>query len=315
MPVFNLFSKKDSSSSSSSVSIETRKLGYNGLPVSKRTIAIAIDTGATFGPDKIPLIYASPNAPAEAVATIIFETDRDCTTDSFDIKFKGIAKAKVNNNGKHDNQTGQTYKDIFHRREWEMPIPCVECQPRVIPRDVYTQKVRVVLNPTHPSSSHHRRNSVAYFHAQLSRYDANSLRPPSTVTNQAFKSTLPLTLSVLSSVLTLGQVLPLTIKAGPFAAGPSMTSLIEMRQITVTENGRVQPSGVEAVSVPLVSAWPGADEQWLCMVNVTLPGSPELMPTTEAKVMEVSHVVAVKVKVKARGEKDSSAEEIRMQCE
>ncbi|KAG0084540.1 hypothetical protein BGZ93_001192 [Podila epicladia] len=98
MPVFNLFSKKDSSSSSSSVSIETRKLGYNGLPVSKRTIAIAIDTGATFGPDKIPLIYASPNAPAEAVATIIFETDRDCTTDSFDIKFKGIAKAKVNNN-------------------------------------------------------------------------------------------------------------------------------------------------------------------------------------------------------------------------
>lgn len=98
MPVFNLFSKKDSSSSSSSVNVETRKLGYDGLPISKRTITIAIDSGATFGPDKIPLIHAAPNAPAEVVATITFETDRDCTADAFEIKFKGIARVKVNSN-------------------------------------------------------------------------------------------------------------------------------------------------------------------------------------------------------------------------
>ncbi|KAF9300144.1 hypothetical protein BGZ74_008244 [Mortierella antarctica] len=359
MPVFNLFSKKDSSSSSSSVNVETRKLGYDGLPISKRTIAIAIDSGATFGPNKIPLIHAAPNAPAEVVATITFETDRDCTADAFEIKFKGIARVKVNNlvttvatiEGKHDNQTGQTYEDIFHRRQWEMPLPRVEHHPRVIPRGVYTQKVRVVLDPIHPSSSRHRRDSVAYyFHAQLSRYDANvrqtlatveatqhiwvlnvhsipeSLRPPSTATEQAFKSMLTLMLSVPSSVLTLGQVLPLTIKAGPFTAGskydkraPVVVSasfkLVETRRITVTEYGRVEPSVVEVVSVPLVSAWPTEDEQWLRTVNVTLPGSPELTPTTETKVVEVSHVVAIKVKVKARGEKDKSAEEIRLQLD
>ncbi|KAF9316250.1 hypothetical protein BG003_002162 [Podila horticola] len=356
MPLFNLFSKKESSSSSSA-NVETRKLGYDGLPISKRAITIVIDSGATFGPDKIPLIYATANAPAEVVATITFETDRDCTADAFDITFKGISRVKVNNlvttvatiEGNYDNQTGQMYEDMFHRRQWEMPLPRVEDQPRVIPRGVYTQKVRLVLDPSHPSSSCHRRTSVSYyFHAQLSRYDTHvrktlatveatqhfwvlnahsipeSLRLPSTVTEQAFKSTLPLTLSVPSSALSLGQVLPLTIAVGPFASGSkydrrapvivsALFKLVETRQITVTEYGKVEPAVAEVVSVPLVSAWPSEDEQWSRTVNVTLPDSPELTPSTVTKVVAISHVVVVKVKVKAQGEKDWSAEEIRLQ--
>lgn len=89
---FKLFSKKESSSSSSPANVATRKLGSDGLPISKRTITIAVDTGATFGPDKIPLIYATPNAPAEVVATITFETDRDCTADALDVRFVGLSR-------------------------------------------------------------------------------------------------------------------------------------------------------------------------------------------------------------------------------
>jgi len=103
MPAFNLFSRKSSSSSysSSPTDTETRKLGWDNLPISRRTMTIAICKGATFGPDKIPLMYATLNAPAEAVATFTFETDRDCTADAFEIMFKGIARIKANSECLH----------------------------------------------------------------------------------------------------------------------------------------------------------------------------------------------------------------------
>jgi len=89
---FKLFSKKESSSSSSPANVATRNIGSDGLPISKRAITIAVDTGATFGPDKIPPIYATPNAPAEMAATITFETDRDCTADALDVRFVGLSR-------------------------------------------------------------------------------------------------------------------------------------------------------------------------------------------------------------------------------
>lgn len=108
MTGFKLFSKKVSSSSSSPANVETRKLGPDGLPISKRTITIAVDTGATFGPDKISLIYATPSAPAEVVATITFETDRDCTADTSDVRFMGISRG--------DRVNSKEALTSFHRR-------------------------------------------------------------------------------------------------------------------------------------------------------------------------------------------------------
>ncbi|KAF9204944.1 hypothetical protein BGZ59_000773 [Podila verticillata] len=377
-----LFSKKESSSSSSPANVETRKLGPDGLPISKRTITIAVDTGATFGPDKIPLIYATPGAPAEVVATITFETDRDCTADTLDVRFMGISRGdRVNTfmsatvatvQGKQDHLNGSMYDDVFQKRHWQLPLPRAGNQSRVVPKGVYTQKVRVVLDSTLPSSSHdparqssmksthphHHRGSIAYyFHAQLSKVDDNTkftlasaeviqpiwvlvvpaldpaALPPATVTEQGFGSALPVTLSIPSSVVALGQALPLTIEAGPFAAGsmnanktPVVVSasfkLVETRKAKLIEERQVEKVRLDAsrtteiVSVPLVSAWPKmAEQSWSRTVNVTLPTSPELTPTTETKVLQVSHVVVVSVRVRAEGEKDRSAEEIRLQLE
>lgn len=273
--------------------------------------------------------------------------------------------------GKSDSLNGGMYDDVFQKRHWELPLPRTDSQPRVIPKGVYTQKVRVVLDSTLPSSSHdstrqsstksshphHHRGSIAYyFHAQLSKVDDNTKRtlataeaiqpiwvlitpnldpaalPPATVTDQGFSSTLPITLSIPSSVVTLGQVLPLTIEVGAFAAEsmyahktPVVISasfkLVETRKAKLIEQRQVEKVRLNAsrtaeiVSVPLVSAWPQvAEESWSRTVNVTLPTSPELTPTTETKVLEVSHMMVVSVKVRAEGEKDRSAEEVKLQC-
>lgn len=263
------------------------------------------------------------------------------------------------------------YDDVFQKRHWQLSLPRSGNQSRVVPKGVYTQKVRVVLDSTLPSSSHdptrqtsiksahphHHRGSIAYyFHAQLSKVDDNTKRtlataeaiqpiwvlvaptldpaalPPATVTEQGFGSALPATLSVPSSVVALGQALPLTIEAGPFAAGsmyahktPVVVSasfkLVETRKAKLIEKRQVEKVQLDAsraaeiVSIPLVSAWPKmAEQSWSRTVNVTLPTSPELTPTTETKVLEVSHVVVVSVRVRAEGEKDRGAEEIRLQC-
>ncbi|KAG0338323.1 hypothetical protein BG000_004233 [Podila horticola] len=358
MAILSLFKKKSSpseASPSTQKKEKPRKIGDDGLPISKRTITFAIDTGATL-PDNTPVIYATPEAPTQITASITFECDLDCMGDTFDLTFKAAAGVKVNdmitndiadNQGNFDHRTGSIYEEVLQKKRWELPLPRLEGQPRVIPKGVYTNKVRVVLNPLLPSSSRHRHDWVEYqFCAQLTKVDRFSrsssytvqkiqqiwvlnsatfavpLYQPLTVSGQGFKSSLPVSLSLPSHIAILGQTLPLTINAVVSKhAGKELVvvsaafKLVETRQIKVKDSGDVSPIVEDIVSVPLVHTWPVSAERWSRTVNVVLPSSPELTPSTESKVLQISHVLSVKLKVKAQGEKDRNAEEIKLQTD
>ncbi|KAG0083384.1 hypothetical protein BGZ92_010819 [Podila epicladia] len=345
MAILSLFKKKPSSEASSAPTQKkekARKIGSDGLPISKRTIAFEIDTGATLL-DGTPVIYATPDAPTQVIASITFECDLDCMGDTFDVTFKAAAGVKVNdmitnyiadNQGNMDHRTGSIYEEVLQKKRWELPLPRLEGQPRVIPKGKYTNKVRVVLDPLLPSSSRHRHDWIEYqFCAHLTKVDpfsrsssftvqqtqriwvlnsaafAAPLYQPLRVSEQGFNSTLPVSLSLPSHIVVLGQTLPLTINMGSFAA------LVETRQIKVKDSGPVSPIVEDIVSVPLVHTWPVSADQWSRTVNVVLPSSPELTPSTEAKVLRISHVLSVKLKVKVQGEGDRSAEEIKLQSD
>ncbi|KAG0355813.1 hypothetical protein BG005_005255 [Podila minutissima] len=362
MAILSLFKKKSSSEASSAPiqkKEKPRKIGGDGLPISKRTISFEIDTGATL-PDNTPVIYATPDAPTQVIASITFECDLDCMGDTFDVTFKAAAGVKVNdlitndyadNQGNMDHRTGSIYEEVLQKRRWELPLPRLEGQPRVIPKGKYTNRVRIVLDPLLPSSSRHRHDWIEYqFCAQLTKVDPYSrsssftvqqiqriwvlnsvafaapLYQPLTVSGQGFKSTLPVSLSLPSHIVVLGQTLPLTINMEPFAAvskhaGKELIvmsaafKLVETRKIKVKDSGPVSPIVEDVVSVPLVHAWPVSAQRWSRTVNVVLPSSPELTPSTEATVLRISHVLSVKLKVKVQGEKDRSAEEIKLQTD
>lgn len=89
--------------------------------------------------------------------------------------------------------------------------------------------------------------------------------------------------------------------------------LVETRQIKVKDSGNVSPIVEEIVSKPLVHTWPVLADRWSRTVNVVLPSSPELTPSTEAKVLRISHVLSMKLKMKAQGDKYINAQEIKLQ--
>ncbi|KAG0325945.1 hypothetical protein BG004_003067, partial [Podila humilis] len=339
---------------------KARKMGDDGLPVSKRTITFAIDTGATFGPDNIPLIYATPEAPAQLIASITFECDLDCIGDTFDVDFKATAGVKVNdfivndyvdNSGGIDHRTGTIYLQELQKKRWQFPLERLEGQPRIIPKGSYTNKIRVVLDPLLPSSANHRRNWVEYqFHAQLTKFDPFSRTNSPTVeatqkiwvlnaasfaphlyntlslSGNAFKKSLDVSVSLPSHVVELGQSLPLTVKVEPFTSGSKHAGkelvvvsgsfkLVETRIVKIKDSGPVSPIVEDVVNIPLVSPWPISANGWSRMININLPSSPELTPTTESNVQKTTHVLHLKLKVKPQGEKDRNAEEIKLQAD
>lgn len=91
------FSKKTTPSIPvASKSHKTKEIGYDGLPIGTRKLNFHVDTGTTFGSEKIPLVYGSLDNPAEVVATVVFDTDEDCTGDSVDVTFKASAFVRAN---------------------------------------------------------------------------------------------------------------------------------------------------------------------------------------------------------------------------
>lgn len=91
------FSKKNTPSIPvASNQYKNRDIGWDGLPIGTRKLSFHIDTGATFGPDKIPLVYGSLNNPAEVIAAVTFDTDEDCTGEIVDVDFYATAYVRVN---------------------------------------------------------------------------------------------------------------------------------------------------------------------------------------------------------------------------
>lgn len=120
-------------------------------------------------PDATPVIYATLEAPALVNASITFECDLDCMGDTLDVTFKAAADVKVNgkskiehacpqsvglffhlelfltmlemitndiadNQGHFDHRTGSIYEEILQKKRWELSLPRLEGQPRVIPK-------------------------------------------------------------------------------------------------------------------------------------------------------------------------------------
>ncbi|KAF9204945.1 hypothetical protein CPC16_008388 [Podila verticillata] len=169
---FCLFSKK----TTSSIPVhpranKTKEIGYDGLPIGTRKLNFYVDTGATFGSEKIPLVYGSLDSPAEVVAAVTFDTDEDCTGDSVDVTFKATAAVRANVRNRFLTE------QILLQKKWTLPVSRVEGKPSVIRKGTYNSYIRVALDPTLPSSflpSKSFKGGIQYsFHPQVSRFDSH----------------------------------------------------------------------------------------------------------------------------------------------
>ncbi|KAG0022133.1 hypothetical protein BGZ82_011109, partial [Podila clonocystis] len=137
----------------------TKEIGWDGLPIGTRKLTFDVDTGATFGSGKIPLVHGSLDNPAEVVATVTFETEEDCTGESVDVTFYATAYVRVNDlvirpvatKGTYENETGFTTEQVLQKNKWTLPVTRVEGKPNIIRKGVYTSNVRLALDPaSHP---------------------------------------------------------------------------------------------------------------------------------------------------------------------
>ncbi|KAF9316251.1 hypothetical protein BG003_002163 [Podila horticola] len=275
------FSKKNTPSIPvASNQYKNRDIGWDGLPIGTRKLSFHIDTGATFGPDKIPLVYGSLNNPAEVIAAVTFDTDEDCTGEIVDVDFYATAYVRVNDlvirpvatKGTYEYETGFVTEQILQKNKWTLPVTRVEDRPNVIRKGVYTSHVRLALDPTLPSSclpTKHVRAAIQYsFCAQVSLMDPHSRRTvatvkthqkiwvlnntssseadiPSQVTGYAFKASLPIQVSVPAQMV-LGQSLPVTLAVGTFTQGSKhagQAPVVLSAQFKLLETRHAEPTG------------------------------------------------------------------------
>ncbi|KAF9300143.1 hypothetical protein BGZ74_008243 [Mortierella antarctica] len=257
----------------------TKKIGWDGLPIGTRKLAFHVDTGATFGSDKVPLVHGSLENPAEVVAIVTFEIDEDCSGESVDVTFYATAYVRVNDlvirpvatKGTYEKDTGFITEQVLQKHKWTLPVTHIEGKPNIIRKGVYTSHIRLALDPALPSSclpTKHVKAGIQYsFHARVSRTDPSSRRMVATVTaNQniwvlnnhssssvlplqatefAFKSSLPVHVSAPAQAV-LGQSLPVTLAVGAFAQGSEHTAqppVVLSAQFKLLETRQAQPTG------------------------------------------------------------------------
>ncbi|KAG0080506.1 hypothetical protein BGZ93_002933 [Podila epicladia] len=259
-----------------------KEVGWNSLPTGTRRLTFHVDTGATFGPDKIPLVHGSLESPAEVVATITFETDEDCPGEFVNVTFYATAYVGVNDlvtrpaatKGTYEKDTGFITEQVLQKNKWILPVIHTEGKPNIIRKGVYTNHIRLPLDPALPSSclpTKHVKASIQYsFHAQVSHTDPHSRRTVATVaanqniwvlnnhssqtetdvlplqaTEFAFKSSLPVYVSAPTQAI-LGQSLPVTLAVGAFAQGSEHAAqppIVLSAQFKLLETRHAQPTG------------------------------------------------------------------------
>ncbi|KAG0207250.1 hypothetical protein BGX28_001469 [Mortierella sp. GBA30] len=296
----------------------------------------------THNKESIPLFYSTLETPAAIQATVTFENDKNCVVRSAytplvvsEQTFK-MRRWTMDLNSSPDEHilSGKYVKQLtapidpvwpssaappahFKGIGWisyifeakfsttRLGVPVVAAKQ--------LQEIWVLTSTSIPPAS-----SLAFAESRLMTVDG--MQQPLIVRESWMKSILPVILTLPADALHMGQILPVTVRMGPFgkkSKHAGQTVVVIAAYFSLCENivGRANgmtetfETSCNVLNLPIKDGWPKNNLRWERTVNLTLPEAPEVTATAKTKYMDISYALVLTMKIKAEGEKDYKAKE------
>ncbi|KAG0033019.1 hypothetical protein BGZ81_009576 [Podila clonocystis] len=290
----------------------------------------------TGGVKDLPLLVGSRDVPALMGATVTLDVDEDCSGNNVEIEFKAWTKTVVD--VQIDATKNLITEDPFKINRWKLPV--TKPKPDIISKGHYTKYIEVGIDPNWPSSSSHRQGSVKY--AIVVRYKANGRmseigahteeqeiwvlnstnvptdQSPTVESGLAIHKSLPVQATIPFKVVTMGQVVPVTVRLSPYLATSKYagqeavvlgaTFKVKQKHL-VRARGSHEFEGVIAyencLNYALNEGWPQNKDGWERTVDIRIPSDPVISAHTTTKFLCITHTLAVKLTFRTGSEKDS----------
>ncbi|KFH63823.1 hypothetical protein MVEG_10516 [Podila verticillata NRRL 6337] len=336
----NFFRKKASQAQQISTTTVSRTNGIKSKRAESLTIEVQTPSEVTLrGNYRLPLIYNSAAVPTLLAALITFETPCEYAADEIEILFSVSANSQWQANGLTFLDGVAPVKSVkyFSKYRWTLPVTKNPSDFTRITPGKYTRLVHVGLDPTWPSSCIQPGGSIRYsFHVRALRpkpatpknlasqdvwvihrnvpalFDAQDLQPY-VVTDLWKKQALPVSVTLPSQYLALGQVVLVTVALSPFVCGSKCEGqqvavvgaqfvVQEASSVKVQSSDEPTPSR-DVLAIALNDGWPSGSGGWERTVSLTLPGTPVMSPSMAAGVLDVSHTLVVTMKLRTEAAK------------
>ncbi|KAF9169371.1 hypothetical protein BGX21_010716 [Mortierella sp. AD011] len=311
-------------------------------------ISIRVHNGAFIdvNGESIPVFYGTPECPPVISATVALETDHECVADELEILYSAVAtyRAPV-----HPNFTPFVRSEhSFQKKRWIVDLNKPR-KGRVAAGKYAKVVSATVdpLWPSSAQTVEHIQGHgwMKYeFIAKLSKFDMakttvlccsqevwvlnsvllhddnpSTLAQPITVQAAWKKSTLPVSLTLPSDTLSMAQVVPITVRMSPFSKGKHYGKkiVISGAYFALREKVDGRANGLSSkftstrnvITLPIRDGWPETAGPWERTVSLTMPTSPGVSPDSKSRYMDITHSLALVMKVKAEGEKEFLVQE------
>ncbi|KAK3808748.1 MAG: hypothetical protein J3Q66DRAFT_406036 [Benniella sp.] len=315
-------------------------------------VSIQFHGGSTIacGSDSIvPLFYSTLESPAVIRATATLEVDEECSGDEVEINYKASATYKA------PVQTEFTMnikgEDIYQRKRWTMDMNRPSTGKIAAGR--YSKDVSATIDPLWPSSVKMAPHAKGFgwvkyvFTVNFNKLRLGALAPVLTASQEVWvlnstlptsllqgvppliaqtswkKSTIPVSLTLPSETLTMGQLVPVKVHMNPFTdkskyRGQTIDVLkasfiLREHILGNAPNGQQFKYTRDVISVPITEGWPHSTGPWEKTVNLTMPTSPQVSPTTTTKCFKISYSILLVMKLKAGSQKEKKADDYELQ--
>ncbi|KAF8925778.1 hypothetical protein EDD21DRAFT_448962 [Dissophora ornata] len=305
----------------------------------------------------MPVFYSTLECLAVIRATVTLETDEECAGNDVEIIYKACATYKAPVRTVYAVYIESDH--VFQKKRWLMDLD----RPKEgkVAQGKYTKSISATIDPLWPSSA--RTSSlfsgqgwIKYvFEAKFTKqtmgvhnqllFDSQEVwvlnstlpspetqllamdgQPPLVVRDTWKKSTLPIILTLPSEILTMAQVVPITVRMDPLTskskyAGQAVVVLGAHFALREHVLGRANGSGGQkfegshdVITVPLKDGWPRTAGPWERTVSLTMPTTPQVAVSAKTKWMDITHSLVLVMKIKAESEKDIKAEQFELKA-
>ncbi|KAI7821679.1 hypothetical protein BC939DRAFT_201309 [Gamsiella multidivaricata] len=218
----------------------------------------------------------------------------------------------------------------------------------------YSRLVGSTIDPLWPSSARTTQHNEGYgwvkysFEATFSKYTMGALAPILTDTQEVWvlnsallpdtqlrierpfvnqntwdgmkSKSSPLKLTLPSSTLMMGQVVPVTVRMSELKFKSKyvgqlpvvLAAYFALKQNVVgraTAHSIIWKYSEDVMTLPMKDGWPRSTDGWERTVHLTMPTSPDVAADTKSKFMDISHSLKLVMKIKAERQNDLQAKE------
>ncbi|KAF9412574.1 hypothetical protein BGZ76_005162, partial [Entomortierella beljakovae] len=319
-------------------------------------IEVPVQERITYDSVELPAFYGSVDEPISIRPVITLEVDKECKGEELRIELIGEASFRLPVNAPMVQLDPS--KETFARKRWTLPLE--QSSQGIIAPGKYSNHIDLTIDPTWPSSTKtipggEGTGWVRYeLSASIGKVKTNKqFNPTKTVTQELFifnsciptkqnplnpfvnqaewmSSSLPVSLHLPTDILATLQVIPVTVKMGPFKPGTKFSgkdiivvkgSLILKEKTTgfceefngdeSLEWGKFVGNRV-VISIP-IQDWPTGSGPWEKTINLSMPSFHDVSPNVKSKFLRIGHKIVLDMKVKAKGQFDIMAKQYKLE--